>query len=397
MRFPTAAQKRALANLSDPMLAVLQRGYRAGWRRGAVPVDLADPAACRQVRRVLAVRLDAIGDLLLTEPALGILRQRFPEARIDLVANPASAAVLEGNPNIDRLVRYSAPWHAAWRGGAVDWKREAARAWGVTEALRGEHYELGFELRGDLRDIGFTAAAGPGMLIGSGFRGGKGLLDIDVPFAPRGHQVELSAAIAGYGSPLANIRAPRVHLTSRQMERSRQAMPDSTGPCIALHLGAGFESKRLPIETVAAVVDRLAANRPGLNFVVVGAGDEQELETQLRGTVRRPERLFSLVGRLGLLETAAVLSRCTLFIGNDSAPMHLAAAAGTPVVACFGPSEPWKFHPYGVPYRLLEVPLDCRPCDYVHCIWGGPQKFQCMGRQDPASIAAAAEELLVGG
>ena len=396
MKFPTAAQKRALATLSDPGLALLQRGYRAGWRRNLQPIDLTSPEACRRVRKVLAVRLDAIGDLLLTEPALGVLRQRFPEARIDLVANPASAAVLEGNPNIDHVVSYRAPWHAAWRGGVVNWKMECARAWGITHALRAERYELGFELRGDLRDIGFMAAAAPAMLIGSGFRGGKGLLDVDVPFSPRAHQVELSAAIAGYGSPPSPVRPPRVHLTPFHLERARRALPEAPGPCAALHLGAGVDSKRLPIEKVAAVVNRLSELRTDLSFIVVGGPDETALEGQLRGMVQHSGRLFSLVGRLGLLETAAALSRCALFIGNDSAPMHLAAAVGTPVVACFGPSEPWKFHPYGPPYRLLEVPLDCRPCDYVHCIWTDDLRFQCMSRQDTDSIVAAAEELLHG-
>ena len=232
------------------MLAVLQRGYRAGWRRGAGLVDLTNPAACRQVRRVLAVRLDAIGDLLLTEPALGILRQRFPEARIDLVANPTSAAVLEGNPNIDRLVRYGAPWHAAWRGGAVDWKREAARAWGVTGALRAEHYELGFELRGDVRDIGFTAATGPGMLIGSGFRGGRGLLDINVPFAPLGHQVELSAT-----------RSKKCALTSPALTRKRCASK-SNRPVRTGSTRRRFQQRSSGARTVAVKKKKRAASFP---------------------------------------------------------------------------------------------------------------------------------------
>ena len=79
MNFPSATQKRALAQLSDPVLTMLQRGYRLGWRRNARPIDLTDREACRRVRRVLAVRLDAIGDLLLTEPALGI---RSEERRV---------------------------------------------------------------------------------------------------------------------------------------------------------------------------------------------------------------------------------------------------------------------------------------------------------------------------
>ena len=74
--------------------------------------------------------------------------------------------------------------------------------------------------------------------------------------------------------------------------------------------------------------------------------------------------------------------------------MHLAAAMGTPVITFFGPSEPWRFHPYGVPYRLMEVDLECRPCDYVHCRWSDDLRYQCMTRQSVEAIVAATEELL---
>src|SRR5688500_16312732 len=111
---PTASQKRLLASLAGPVLGVAFRGYRR-LTRPSSPVTRHSSL----VTKVLVVRLDAIGDLLLSEPAIGILRKRFPLARIDLVANPASAAVLRDNPNIDRVIGYRAPWHAVWRGGRV--------------------------------------------------------------------------------------------------------------------------------------------------------------------------------------------------------------------------------------------------------------------------------------
>lgn len=73
-----------------------------------------------------------------------------------------------------------------------------------------------------------------------------------------------------------------------------------------------------------------------------------------------------------------------------------AAAVGAPVVTFFGPSEPWKYHPYGVPYRLLEVDLECRPCDYVHCVWPDDLQYQCMTRQSPDAIIQAVLGLLAG-
>ncbi|MBI2886696.1 MAG: glycosyltransferase family 9 protein [Chloroflexi bacterium] len=398
MKAPTLGQKRAVATLAEPLVALLHRTYRLATGRGGVP--LLRPEAASRVRKVLAVRLDAIGDLLLSEPAIALLRRRFPHARLDLVANPASAAVLRGNPAVDRLITYGAPWHASWRGARVDWVKEAARFWAVTAALRREEYDLGFELRGDIRDIAFLAAAGPGTLVGSGVRGGGSLLDYDAPQPADAHQVELALAIAAAGGDAPSEAAPRLYLGRQERDAAAALVPPGAGRTyVGLHLGAGFPSKCLPVAKFAEVAQTLLQREPRRRFVVIGGPEERPLAEELaarlsaRGQSGEPV-LTLLPGRLSLLETAAVLERCVLFIGNDSAPMHLAAAVGTPVVTFFGPSEPWRFHPYGAAYRLLEVTLECRPCDYVHCRWEGDLRFQCMTRQSVEAISAAAEDLL---
>ncbi len=398
MRSLTARQKRAVAGATEPLVGLAFRGYRALSRRDPAPGlrALQEPEAAAAVRKILAVRLDAIGDLLLSEPALEILRTRFPNARIDLIANPSSAALLRGCPNIDRLITYRAPWHSAWRGEQPSWHREVGRFWGLTRVLRREFYDLGFELRGDVRDIVFMAAAGPRALAGTGFRGGSRLLDWDTPFPQNAHQVEISVAIASAGGPPNAARAPRVYLDESHRSRAAQALGDvSRSHLIGLHLGAGFPSKMLPLETFATAIRALQVRNQAAAFIVVGSPDETPLVEGLQ-RLAKDTRIIDLTGALSLLETAAVLEQCSLFIGNDSAPMHLAAAVGTPIVTFFGPSEPSKFHPYGVPYRLLEVDLECRPCDYVHCVWPDDLRYQCMTRQSPDAIIQAVQELLAG-
>jgi ADP-heptose:LPS heptosyltransferase len=384
---PNAAQKRRLAALATPMLALVFRAFRR--KR----LDLADPRDAAQVEKILAVRLDAIGDLLLTEPALGALRSRFPNARLDLLASPASAAVLEGNPAIDRVISYRAPWHEAWRGGTVDLRSEAGRLQRLTASLRSERYDAGFELRGDPRDIVLLAAALPRGLAGSGVRGGGALLDIDVPLDYwSGHQVENAVAIVSAGLPeQLPVRAPQLALPESARARADDLLP-SGDAVVGLHLGAGFPSKQLPVEKFATVVRALRCRHSELSFAVVGTADESGLTRELERHAGMA--VLDLTGRLSLLETAAVIQRMRLFIGNDSAPIHLAAAVGTPVVTFFGPSEPWKFYPYGVSHRLLYLGLECSPCDYVHCVWPERQKYQCMVRQDTDAIVQAAEELL---
>lgn len=392
MKGPDARQKRLLAAALELPASLALGVYRNALRRTAPRLDLADPGVAAKVERVLVVRLDAIGDLLLSEPALAVLRQRFPDARIDLVASPVSAEVLQGNPHVDRLITYKAPWHVAWRGAQVSWSQETARFWGVTGALAEQKYDVGFELRGDVRDIGFLSAASPRTLAGSSFRGGGRLLHYDVPIDPDGHQVDMAVAIASAGGPA--IPAPRPHVyPSADDEAVVSAhVPGNPSCLIGLHLGAGFPSKQLPFGHFVQIIQQIQELHRDAHFLVVGAAAERRLAQALKEATMLP--IHDLTGKLTLLQTAAALGRCHLFIGNDSAPMHLAAAVGTPIVTFFGPSEPWKFHPYGVPYRLLEVDLACRPCDYVHCRWQDDLQFQCMTRQSPEDIADAALELL---
>ena len=101
--------------------------------------------------------------------------------------------------------------------------------------------------------------------------------------------------------------------------------------------------------------------------------------------------LIDLVGRLTVKQTASVLGRCDLFVGNDSGPMHLAAAVGTPVVAAFGPSDACTYHPWGVPYRIVQMDVDCRPSDFVNCVHA---ENLCMIGIRPEQMVEACLEML---
>src|SRR5690606_23171405 len=109
------------------------------------------------------------------------------------------------------------------------------------------------------------------------------------------------------------------------------------GPVVALHPGADhFPAKRWPVDRFALLADRLA-ERYGARVVLVGGPGDVPLAAAIRERVQRAP-LLDLTGRLALLETAAVLERVDLMVGNDSGPLHMAVAVGTPVVALFGPS-----------------------------------------------------------
>ncbi|MBI3977222.1 MAG: glycosyltransferase family 9 protein [Chloroflexi bacterium] len=379
-----SGRKRVLLKVAEPAVMPLVLASRLGAR----PIGRS-PGPPAQPERILVVRLDTIGDVLLSEPAIAALRARFPSARVDLVVGGAGAQVLQGHPAVDRFVVYRAPWHAAWRGQRVDLRRELRELWAVLAGLRRTRYDLAVELRGDFRDILFAALSGARWLAGNSWRGGAALLDQDVPVDVDTHRVEWCLGIAGGLGCDTRPRPPALALAGAHREAALRALDGAgTGPRVAVHLGAGFASKCLPVATFAAALEELA-RRHGAEIVVIGGPEDRNLAEELSTHLRRPLR--NLVGRLSLLETAATIEQCHLFVGNDSGPMHLAAAVGTPVVTFFGPSEPWRYHPYGVRYRLLERDLSCRPCDHVHCVHG---ENRCLTQLSPASIVTAAEALL---
>jgi len=399
-------EKRALIQAVEPLAKAAFGLYRL-ITKGSTRSGSIDKAS---VQKVLVVRLDAIGDMLLSEPAIAAIKSSFPNARVDVIAGKRSSDILSNNPNVDKLITFNAPWHAAWRGQKINWRKAMLEVWRVAKQLREEKYDLAFELRGDFRDILFTVASGPKVVCGSSFRGGGFLLDYTPVHNEFGHQVEMALDIAASGGALREpqdgayeeyhphpsspikgegLKAPRLYLTSEENRIAEKLLPENSASYIALHLGAGFPSKCLPIDKFAAVAEDLYRTDGSRRFVIVGGPEDRVLADAFRSTTSVPT--IDLVGRLSIRETAAVLERCRLFMGNDSAPMHLAAAGKVPVVTFFGPSEPWKFHPYGTAYRLMEVDLPCRPCDYVHCIHS---EYLCMTRQSVEAITKAAEDLL---
>ena len=386
----TLRQKKLALAIVEPVLRLAYGGYRvaSGRNRSASGGrDLAQFDACPP-GRILIVRLDTIGDVLLSEPAIAALRARFPTARIDLVVGRSGQAVLEGNPSVDRFITYDAPWHAAWRGRRIDRREALAGLRQTLGALRRERYDLAVELRGDPRDILFTVATGARVTVGNGWRGGGFLLDHDVPVDREAHRVDFALGIVGAAGATRVSAGPRLYLSADDRAFARQAVGGLDGPRIIFHLGSGFPSKCLPIEKFAEVAHRLHRTRRA-QIVVIGGPDEQPLYDELARRVDFP--LASLIGRATLRQTAAVIEAADLFVGNDSGPMHLAAAVGTPIVTFFGPSEPPKYRPYTDRYRLLEVPLACRPCDHIHCI---QSEYLCMTQIPVPAIQQAAEDLL---
>jgi ADP-heptose:LPS heptosyltransferase len=275
----------------------------------------------------------------------------------------------------------------------VIWRHEIPKLWRAIKQLRARRYDLAIEMRGDIRDILFTALSGPRAIVGSSMRGGGPFLDREGPTDEDTHRVEFNLAIAAAADAPAPPTRPRLRVSAAARARAQQWLDDDEAEYIAVHLGSGFVSKQVPVPIYVAALQQIQSSGALRRIILLGGSNEAPLAREFASLADFP--YLDLVGRANLDETAAVLERCRLFIGNDSAPMHIAASVGTPVVACFGPSPFAIYGPYGVPHRIVSLHLPCSPCDQVNCIFPN-DLYRCVTTISPQAIAEAAESLLSG-
>ena len=168
-------------------------------------------------------------------------------------------------------------------------------------------------------------------------------------------------------------------------EAVRRKWPVDGSRWVSFQPGARWPNKRWPAEHYAEVLRQLAARRPDLRFAVLGGQDERTLGESISRA--GGARCLDLTGKLSLPEMVEWLRRSALLITNDTGPMHVAAALGTPVVAMFGPTTPQRTGPYGQLDHVLQLSLPCVPCLKPYCIY--PKPMECL-RALPPSVAVQA-------
>ncbi len=356
-------------------------------------------------RRILVVKLADLGDVITSGPALRALRTTFPHARIVALVTAATAPVLAGSPNVDGVLTfdkfaYDRPLNALHPANL----RAAARlAW----ELRRQRFDTVVILHhlttrwGALKYAALAFATGARRRVG--LDNGRGWFlthrVADDGFGAR-HEVEYALGVVGLLGAHTDDPRLEVPISPADAAYAREVLgADGPGPRIAIHPGSGGWSlaRRWEPAGFAAVADALA-ERYGARIVLVGTVDDPV--DRVAGEMRT--KPLNLAGRTTIGQLAAVLQRCDLFIGADSGVMHVAAAAGTPTVAIFGPTNPWAWGPWLPPerYRIVRSAPLCSPCAYTDTGLGTPQgcpERTCMRMVTVAQVSAAAEALLAGG
>jgi ADP-heptose:LPS heptosyltransferase len=304
-----------------------------------------------QVRRVLLVRLRSIGDTVLMTPCLQALNEWQPGIEIGVVTEPLAAPVLQGHPLVDHLF--------------VTGKSAASRL-GLVTRLRRQRFDLAFNLHGGTTAMMLTAVSGARHTIAYRGQRGSWLLNKRAP-APTVifgrehiHSVEQQLALLKWAgvslpdSPRLSIATDSNAAASVRARLVGTGMTASTLASVRFAIvapGAAFDSKRWANRGFAAVIDHLDSRWQLESLVIAGPGQERIATEVAKASRAHPRTLLTI----SLAELTALVGNFgCVFVGNDSGPMHIAAALGCPLVAVFGSSNPDVWHPWtDTAYRVL--------------------------------------------
>jgi heptosyltransferase-2 len=310
-------------------------------------------------KKILVLRYRFIGDTILTVPFLRNLRRAEPQAYIAWVVAPGSAEVVRGIPYVDELIYWDpVTIHADSRGTHRTWKEK----WGFIRELRARRFDKVYVLKRSLSSAIIALLSGASQRIGFATEGRGPLLSKRVPYCHDRHEVENFLAV---------LRADGVEVaddflecwTTPDEDDAAFRLLDAAGmsevrQLAAIHPFAANPLRGWPLEDFAALAARL--REQGVATLVLGAPGDRDLFDPARPLFG--DDSIDLVGKCPLRVTMALLKRCSLFIGNDSGLMHLAAAAGIPLVALFGPQSPVKFGPWSKRACVVYKKFACSPC-----------------------------------
>ena len=377
-------RERALVAVADALLApaALRRVFRRA------------PAALP--RRILCLRLERIGDLLMTLPALAELRALAPDAVIELVVGSWNAEIAAAIPTVDRVAIVTAEWLArpadpaglsplALAGHALTW--------------RAHRYDLVLNFEPDIRTNMAVALAGAQRTAGFVSGGGGSLLDIALDFDPRAHTADNALALvrAVFGATAEDPPASGLRIPAAEQTRAAALLQHlGPGPKAGIHVSGGRAVKQWPETRFRDVAEWLIRDR-GAGVVLTGT-PEDRAQVEIVRAALPPDRVADLSTGVGLLTVAAAIEQLDVFVTGDTGPMHLAHAVGTPVVAVFGPSDPRRYGPRGAHDAIVRIDLPCSPCNRIRlpparCTGHVPD---CLAGIATPPVLAAIDEVLQG-
>lgn len=360
---------------------------------------LFDPAT---IERLLVIKLDHIGDFVTALPSIRRLKALFPQARITVLAAPAAQSFAAFEPAIDEFVAFEF-FHV--KSGLGRKEVTEADLTDLARKLAPQRFDLAIDLRKqpDTREV--LRRSGARYLAGFDHQARFNFLDIALEWETdrglhnkRNHVSDDLLNLVEAVGQTTTSHQPRLDVPESLARAARDALPEPiralfAKPVVFAHPGVGSTVKQWPLGHFSSLINLLIA-RHGVNVIVIGSPDEAELANTVIAGVRDQAAIGSLVGKTPLRDLPALLANATLFIGNDSGPKHIAAAAGVPTIGTHsGVVDTMEWGPVGPTAIALKRGMACAPC-YLARVEDCPRDLACLKALEPTLVYEAAVAML---
>jgi heptosyltransferase-2 len=302
-------------------------------------------------KKILIVQTAFIGDVILATPLAEAAQRIFPECRVDFMAIPAAANLLEKNAFINRVVIFDK--RGQQRGPAALWK--------LAKSLQREHYDVALVPHRSLRSALLVWLARIPQRLGFDRSAGAWFFTRRVPYRQK-HEVERNLDLLRVFDDSFSTPSPKIFWDKndeRIVDQFCNQNKSGKWMC-ALAPGSVWATKRWPAERFIELAKKIIFETAA-RIYLIGGSDDRELCAGIAAAL--DGNCADTAGRLTLRQSAALLDRCQILVSNDSAPTHLGVATRCKVITIFGPTVPaFGFAPFGDGHVVVEKKLSCRPC-----------------------------------
>jgi heptosyltransferase-3 len=326
----------------------------------------------RDVRRILIVQMANIGDAILSTPIISALSKKYNSPEINVLTGSENIVIFDNNPSITSLIIYDSKKY-------VRHNNKSSHAKFIKEITDGGIYDLVVLVRADVRFLLFLLLGSykkvalyrikhhPQRWMWLHYLGLAKQNQKEIP-----HNVEIIFdSLKSIGIDLEGYRDEKsiFPLTESVRFEANKVLLDEgiAGDYVVFHINTPFKYRSWPTDNFAMLINHVT-KRWELRCILIGSPRDKEYCDLVLSKDTNSKMVYSLAGKVNLQVTAALIEKARAYVGNDSGPMHIAAAVGTPLLAFFGPQTPELFHPWQTRYRILSSSRRCSPCWQRYCV-----------------------------
>lgn len=334
-----------------------------------------------KIKKILFIRVDRIGDLVLSTPALKALKQKFPDCELTVLASYSNHSIVLNNPYIDNVIIY-------------DSKQSIKKKISTIRQLRESNFDIVVDPYDDyeLKTALIAAVSGASSRVGYASYGREAFYNLIAPrMKADQHFIDVTQNVLSPLSIVIKDKRPEIFLSQEEKDWSKKWIKQNQSgskPIVGIHPGAYFESQRWLPEYFSELLNRLIKCQK-LDLIIFGGSEDKNLIERI--IAKNSKKVLTFIAD-DLRQFISLLASCDIFICNNSGPLHLAVATKTPTISFMGPTEKHRWIPVGRIHKFFRINnLPCIGCNRGYCALKG---HDCMRLITPLIVKKAIDEYL---